>query len=78
MLNYVESVESETGLVSGGDQLMFEAMETSEPDKDSQTTSRHEVAPANLRGRKVQRNVELIRNAMIKKVEELAGDVQIV
>ena len=75
MLNYVESVESETGLASGGDQPMFEAMETSEPDKDSQTTSRHEVSPANLRGRKVQRNVELIRNVMM---EELAGDMQIV
>ncbi|CAG8677596.1 767_t:CDS:1, partial [Paraglomus brasilianum] len=37
------SVESETAESVSGDQLTREAIETSEPDEDSQTMSRHEV-----------------------------------
>jgi len=76
MLNYVESVESETAESVSGDQLTREAIETSEPDEDSQTMSRHEVI-RQLAREQVQRNVELIRNVMTKRGRRVVQDYHV-
>jgi len=76
MLNYVESVESETAESVSGDQLTREAIETSEPDEDSQTMSRHEVI-RQLAREQVQCNVELIRNVMTKRGRRVVQDYHV-